>query len=264
MVNGDIKQNAKDTLMTNRAWFIIFTLIFAGLYWFLGFVQAAITASIFPVIVIFLLFNLVFFAGTEMVYLRSLMIKNNQQSLRFFRDMVRPFFNDALRYGWANFIKGVYLVLWSLLFFIPVIYKWMAYALSNFLIIDFPLLSTNEAITESRRLMRGRKVQYIWLHIRFIGWFLLIPITLGLAYFYVKPYYTLALINFYEQALEEEGYPEKIRHYEEAPAAASNSNPREFNRSRRKIYVSKKHQEQTNHTYEHKSYRYDDEGWDDF
>ncbi|RPA60774.1 DUF975 family protein [Aerococcus agrisoli] len=263
-MNGDSKQQAKDTLVHNRAWFIIFTLIFAGLYWVLGLVQAAITASIFPVIIVFLLFNLVFFAGTEMVYLRSLMIKNNQQSLHFFRDMVRPFFNDALRYGWANFIKGVYLVLWSLVFFFPVIYKWMAYALSNFLIIDFPLLSTNEAITESRRLMRGRKGRFIWLHIRFIGWFILIPITLGLAYFYVKPYYTLALINFYEQALEEDGYPEKIRRFEAGDSASTNRHRQEVKRPRRKVYITKRKPQEPTHTYKHTDYQYDDDSWDDF
>lgn len=82
--------------------------------------------------------------------------------------------------------------------------------MTDYLIIDFPILTASEAITESRRMMRGRKWRFIWLNLRFIGWYLLIPFTLGLAYFYVKPYHSLALINFYEETLDEKGYPEKV------------------------------------------------------
>ena len=43
-----------------------------------------------------------------------------------------------------------------------------------------PEYSLNQAITESRRMMDGHKMEYFILCLSFIGWFILSCITLGI------------------------------------------------------------------------------------
>src|SRR5699024_7540454 len=168
--------------------------------------------------------------------------------------------------------------MWSLLLFFPAVYKGIGYALTDYLIVDFPILTASEAITESRRMMRGRKWRFIWLNLSFIGWYLLIPFTLGLAYFYVKPYHSLALINFYEEALDETGYPEKVSRLSQARKHRTKEflveedeyTPRPNRKAKKQgnTYrgITRKEKTsiyKTNHSFVDDKYT-DDKNWDDF
>lgn len=53
-------------------------------------------------------------------------------------------------------------------------------------------------LAESYRMMRGYKFDYFVLQLSFIGWYLLVVITGGLAYFWVGPYMTFTNATFYE------------------------------------------------------------------
>lgn len=206
----NLKGKAKETLSQHTSWFIIFTIIYWAIAWMISTIPTAISFVLFPISILILIGELIFMAGADMAYLRSLMVKNNQRPIRIHRDIVGPIMRDSIKFTWSHILRGFYILMWSLLFFFPAIYKGLSYVMTDYLIIDFPILTASEAITESRRMMRGRKWRFIWLNLRFIGWYLLIPFTLGLAYFYVKPYHSLALINFYEETLDEKGYPEKV------------------------------------------------------
>lgn len=205
-----LKAKAKYTINQHTGWFVLFTVIYWATIWTIGTIPTLVSFVFFPISILIVIIELIFIAGAEMAYLRSLMVKNNQGQIRIHRDIVGPMMRDSIKFAWAGILRGFYLLMWSLLLFFPMIYKSIGYALTNYLIVDFPILTASEAITESRRMMRGRKWRFVWLNIRFIGWYLLVPLTFGLAYFYVKPYHSLALINFYEEALDEKGYPEKI------------------------------------------------------
>ncbi|WP_016896385.1 DUF975 family protein [Aerococcus viridans] len=212
----NLKVKAKETLSQDTGWIVLFTIIYWAIVWIIGTIPTAVSFVFFPISILIMIIEIVFIAGAEMAYLRSLMVKNNQRPIRIHRDIIGPIIRDSIKFAWAGLLRGFYLLMWSLLLFFPAIYKSIGYALTDYLIVDFPILTASEAITESRRMMRGRKWRFIWLNLRFIGWYLLIPFTLGLAYFYVKPYHSLALINFYEEALDETGYPEKIARLSEA------------------------------------------------
>ena len=90
--------------------------------------------------------------------------------------------------GGSKFIKSfllyivvnIYIFLWCLLFIIPGIIKSFSYAMTYFIINDHPEYSINQAITESRRMMDGHKMEYFILCLSFIGWFILSCITLGI------------------------------------------------------------------------------------
>lgn len=96
-------------------------------------------------------------------------------------------------------LEFVYLLLWTLLFFIPGIIKSYSYSMSFYLLRDNPELDSEEAITRSRKLMKGHKWELFVFDLSFIGWIILSMLTLGiLALFFVGPWMTLAHAKFYD------------------------------------------------------------------
>ena len=96
-----------------------------------------------------------------------------------------------------------------LLFIIPGIIKSFSYAMTYFIINDHPEYSINQAITESRRMMDGHKMEYFILCLSFIGWFILSCITLGIGFLWLIPYFYTTSAAFYEE-IAEEYYEKKI------------------------------------------------------
>lgn len=113
----------------------------------------------------------------------------------FFRGMFQGFFK---KWG-ASLLTGLYLCLWSLLLVIPGVIKYYAYAMTPYILYEKPDMGIRDAITKSRQLMKGHKWQLFLLDLSFIGWMLLSVLTLGIALFYVWPYYQAARAEFYKQ-----------------------------------------------------------------
>ena len=113
--------------------------------------------------------------------------------------------------GWIMVAKGTYILLWSLLLYVPGLVKTFSYAMTEYIAVDHPDWSANECITESRRLMDGHKWRYFCLMLSFIGWFILvvlasmIPMAGNLAQFFFLPYPESAKAAFYEDLLDRDG-----------------------------------------------------------
>lgn len=100
-------------------------------------------------------------------------------------------------------VVNIYIFLWCLLFIIPGIIKSFSYAMAYFIINDHPEYSINQAITESRRMMDGHKMEYFILCLSFIGWFILSCITLGIGFLWLIPYFYTTSAAFYEEIADE-------------------------------------------------------------
>ena len=72
-----------------------------------------------------------------------------------------------------NFLMGLYTIFWTFLFIIPGIIKAYSYAMTPYILAEYPEMTANEAITTSRRIMDGNKWRLFCLGISFIGWDLL-------------------------------------------------------------------------------------------
>ena len=100
----------------------------------------------------------------------------------------------GFRGDWGNvvlvmFLKNLFLALWTMLFVIPGIVKAYAYRMVPYILKEHPELSGTQAITLSRRMMKGHKGDAFVLDLRFIGWILLSALTFGILHlFYVGPY----------------------------------------------------------------------------
>lgn len=104
-----------------------------------------------------------------------------------YKNVVRTVFEKELR-----------IVLWSLLFIIPGIYKKYEYYMVNYILSERPDMPYKEALDLSRRMMDGEKWNTFVLELSFILWSLLSAITCGIVeIFYVRPYKELTKAALY-------------------------------------------------------------------
>ena len=106
---------------------------------------------------------------------------------------------DAIGSIFTGVLQSLFIALWSMLFVIPGIVKSCSYAMAFYVKNDNPTLSANEAITESRRLMDGYKMQYFLLQLSFIGWIFVGSICFGIGSLWVAAYMEAAKAAFYEE-----------------------------------------------------------------
>ena len=85
---------------------------------------------------------------------------------------------------------------------IPGIIKSYAYAATMYLVHEQDLAG-NEAITASRKLMKGRKWKLFCLDLSFIGWYIVGFLCLGVGVIWVNTYRQMARTLFFEEAMKE-------------------------------------------------------------
>jgi len=115
------------------------------------------------------------------------------------KEVVNGTLSHYLRYVLGFFLMSVKLMLWTLLLIIPGIIMSFAYAMTPYILEDRPELSAWEASTESRRMMKGHKLDYFRFCLSFIGWFLLCLITCGIGFIWFYPYFYSAKAAFYNE-----------------------------------------------------------------
>lgn len=130
----------------------------------------------------------------------------------FFLSLVRgenlkfeDFFRGFKKFGAAlavYFLSTLFIFLWSLLFIIPGIMAAFSYAMTYFILQDHPDLGAIEIIKQSKEMMRGNRLKLFYLFCRFIGWFLLCFLTLGIGFLWFIPYVSTSLSYFYEDLLK--------------------------------------------------------------
>lgn len=100
---------------------------------------------------------------------------------------------------------GLILIILGLALYIPQVY---AYSQVEFIL--FEQVEREEytgafsIIKSSRHLMKGYKFKRFALDLTFIGWFILVGISLGFAGLYVLPYYLAAQAHFHEEILDDQ------------------------------------------------------------
>ena len=114
-------------------------------------------------------------------------------------------FRWPFRTALLGFLRALLVFLWSLLLVIPGICASYSYRMAFYLLADNPDWSPWRAIQESKKLMYGHRWRLACLDCSFIGWFLLVGITWGLAGIFVMPYFAAANAAFYEDLLDRTG-----------------------------------------------------------
>ncbi|MDD3368471.1 MAG: DUF975 family protein [Lachnospiraceae bacterium] len=115
------------------------------------------------------------------------------------------------------FLKGLFLTLWSMLFFFPGAVKHYSYWMMEYILAENPSISRKRAFEISRQTMNGEKWNTFVLDLSFILWILLSCCTCGiLNVFYLNSYIHATEAELYA-VLREKALSQNIASIEELP-----------------------------------------------
>ncbi|NCC99606.1 MAG: DUF975 family protein [Bacteroidia bacterium] len=108
-------------------------------------------------------------------------------------------FNDYGRALGVSLLQALYIILWTLLLFVPGVIKSYSYSQAFFIALDKPELRPEDCINESMQMMNGYKMKLFLLDLSFIGWWLLSILSLGIGFLWLLPYIYTSHSHFYEE-----------------------------------------------------------------
>ena len=127
-------------------------------------------------------------------------VRNQEKSVGSLFDGYKRFGKVFL----TMFMKNLFILLWTLLLIVPGIMKSMAYAMTEYILLDNSEISAEDAIHKSRVMMDGHKMKLFLMYLSFIGWAILCLFTLGLGFLLLVPYIETSVATFYQDLLEEQ------------------------------------------------------------
>lgn len=111
-------------------------------------------------------------------------------------------FSDFLRALVAHLWTTLFIILWALLLIVPGIIAALSYSQTFFILSEDKTISARDAVKKSKAMMNGNKKKLFYLGLRFIGWFILGGLTLGIGFLWIFPYFYLTMAKFYEDIKE--------------------------------------------------------------
>ena len=111
-------------------------------------------------------------------------------------------FRWPFRTASLGLLRALLVFLWSLLLIVPGVCASYSYRMAFYLLADNPDWSPVRALKESKKLMYGHRWRLACLDFSFLGWFLFVVVTWGLAGLFVMPYFAAANAAFYEDLLD--------------------------------------------------------------
>lgn len=124
-------------------------------------------------------------------------------SLRSWKQFWNQFF--------ANLLITILTALGMVCFIIPGIYVGLLYSQTVYVFAENPNMKWKEAMKRSRTMMKGHTWEFFVLVISFIGWWILVGITFGIASIYVEPYFTCSTARYYRSLSAVSGYDDRFR-----------------------------------------------------
>jgi uncharacterized membrane protein len=107
-------------------------------------------------------------------------------------------FNRFLTSLSAYLLTLLFTILWTLLLIVPGIIAAISYSQTFYILADDGSIRARDAIKKSKKMMYGYKWKYVCLGFRFIGWFLLSILTLGIGFLWLFPYMQVSMAKFYD------------------------------------------------------------------
>lgn len=102
----------------------------------------------------------------------------------------------------AYLLMVLFIILWALLLIVPGIIAGISYSQVFFILADDEIISPQNALKKSKKMMYGYKWKYFCLGLRFLGWGLLCILTLGIGFLWLVPYVHISMAKFYEDMLQ--------------------------------------------------------------
>lgn len=112
--------------------------------------------------------------------------------LTYFKDL-----NHAIKIIGVVIITNIIIVIGLILFVIPGIIFALQYSQALYIIAQNPEMGIEEALSKSKEIMKGHKLELLVFHFSFILHMIAVILTFGLYSIYFAPYYSTSLTNFY-------------------------------------------------------------------
>lgn len=162
---------------------------------FITIVVVVLIVSLITAIVMFFLGSIV---STGYAKFKLDLVNNQKVSI----GIMFSYFKHWKRLAYINFLVGLRIFLWSLLFIIPGIIAVYSYAAVPYILSENPNLSAKEVLKLSKTMMSGNRFRLFCLQFSFIGWILLSILTLGVGSIFLAPYQATAEACFYKEISE--------------------------------------------------------------
>ena len=120
-----------------------------------------------------------------------------------FEDLFSQFhrFKEAF---FLQFLRGIIVTIGTMLLVIPGVYANYCMAMAPYILYESPGMPVGDVLQASNELMKGNKMRLFCLHLSFIGWaFLCAIFTMGIGFFWLRPYIEASNAVFYEEIKRE-------------------------------------------------------------
>jgi uncharacterized membrane protein len=118
------------------------------------------------------------------------------------------YFSNWKKIAGANLLSGLYISLWSLLFFVPGIIAVYNYAMVRYIQAENPEMPARNVLAYSKALMYGNRWRLFCLKMSFFGWTLLCVLSFGIGFLWLAPYQSAAMAAFYRDISSTRKAPE--------------------------------------------------------
>lgn len=102
---------------------------------------------------------------------------------------------------WLSIVQSFFIWAWSLLLVIPGLVATFSYAMAPYILADESHLSATDAISKSKAIMKGHRMDLFILELSFLGWGLLSVLTFGVLHIWLAPYMTATYAAFYNDLM---------------------------------------------------------------
>jgi uncharacterized membrane protein len=113
-------------------------------------------------------------------------------------------FNDFLRALVTYLLMMLFILLWGLLLIVPGVIAAFEYSQVFYILAEDKNIKPMDALRKSKAMMEGHKGELFRLGLKFLGWFLLSILTLGIGLLWAMPYFQTTMALFYDKISKKE------------------------------------------------------------
>jgi uncharacterized membrane protein len=195
MTRQQIKLKAKEDIRGRVFVCFLPFLILLGIQILIDLLLGERTYGIIPILINIAMFPLT--VGIAKIYLK---IVDSKQSDVLAKEVFS--FYQAKRLGQlflAYIVSTAFMILGFICLIIPGIILALRYSMLPFIMADYEDITWRDALKKCKEITDGRKGEIFGYWLSFLGWFILIVITVGIMSIYVLPYFQATMANLYNE-----------------------------------------------------------------
>lgn len=210
--NREYKNAALDAMRGNRAQLVVLSIIMFALVYLMmspslvafirpDLIVKAGTGGMFCIMGISVLVTYFVYLPLSAGYMVTCQRLYSCGDNKVISNMFKATYSDFFRIVGAMLMMTIAIAVGFLLV-VPGFIMIYGFSMTPYILEDEPQISAYQALKRSWHMMRGHKMDLFVLHLSFIGWGVLVVLTLGIASFWAMPYMSTAQAAFYRDLVK--------------------------------------------------------------